>query len=148
MTPGKRQRLAGRSDPPTQSVHPISTLTSAPPAVSPSFPPELVDYIIDTHLVRAYTHPTTPENKIGLKALRLLRHRTKSKAELALSSAYAWDVDPHVYECWKVAKEERNFGLERFKTFSKDVMKVYLQFMKAQKMIPSTSATVATVANV
>ncbi|KAJ3293466.1 hypothetical protein HK104_004437 [Borealophlyctis nickersoniae] len=129
MALAKRRRLTASSEP--SNLPPIShnlPLVSPPPPPPPLslLPAELVDYILDTHLVRAHTHPTTPENKSGLKALRLLRHRTKSKAELALSSVYGWDVDPNVYECWKVARKVEYFG-ERCRTYGQNVMKLYLQ---------------------
>ncbi|KAJ3278513.1 hypothetical protein HK104_002274 [Borealophlyctis nickersoniae] len=123
----RRRRLTAFSKPfnPPLVSH-SSTPKPPPPSPLSLLPPELVDYILDTHLVRAHTHPTTPENKTCLKALRLLRHRTKSKAELALSTVYAWDVNPNVYKCWKVARKVEDFGVEKFRTYSEQVMKLYL----------------------
>ncbi|KAJ3294545.1 hypothetical protein HK104_003509 [Borealophlyctis nickersoniae] len=132
MTLANGCRLTHSSEPlnPTPISHNLPLVPPPPPLLS-LLPPELVDCILDTHLVRAHTHPTTPKNKTGLKALRLLRHRTKSKAELALSSVYGWDVEPNIYECWKVARKVEDFGVDRFRTYSKQVMKLYLQDQKS-----------------
>ncbi|KAJ3282918.1 hypothetical protein HK104_010650 [Borealophlyctis nickersoniae] len=123
MTPEKRRRLTVLSKPPTP-VQSIST--PSPPSPLSLLPTELIDYIIDTQLIRTHTYPTTPENKSKLKALRLLRHRTKNKAERALSSVYGWNVHPNVYEAYKIAKDVEDFGARRFQAYSKEVMKLYL----------------------